>query len=69
MKSKRIQKCAGFVAVRWMDEHSDGFIYDYQMLVFENNVERDVLGDHRVLVIGISGTAVAKSLQGSGVVG
>ena len=49
MKRQGIQERAGFVAVGWMDEHSDRFIYDYQMLVFENYIERDVLWDHRVL--------------------
>ncbi len=43
-----VEQCAVFVAVGGVDEHVGGLVDDDEVLVFENNIERDVFGPHGV---------------------
>lgn len=45
--SESIQKRAAILPVRWVDEHSGGFVDDDEVVVFEDDVEIDLLGSHR----------------------
>lgn len=49
MERQRIEQRPPLVAMGRMDEHSGGFVYDNEMTVFEDDVERNVLGQHRGL--------------------
>jgi len=46
MVSQRIEQCPVLVAMGGMDEHAGGFVYDDEVRVFVDDVERYVLGLH-----------------------
>lgn len=49
MKAQRVQQRSVLIPVRRMDEHAGQFVDDDHVVILKDNIQRDVLGCHRIL--------------------